>query len=113
MSIGGRIIAASQDRRVGPKLPQIERWYRMLQQHREAYQTHIMIPFGELRGRLDCEMPAHRLLGFRTPHDRGAKMKSGKCRSVSEAPQVFRTAIAAQPCGVQLLKPCYRPSPGQ
>ena len=35
-----------------PKLPQVERWYRTLQQ-REAYRTHIMIPFGELLGRLD------------------------------------------------------------
>jgi len=35
-----------------PKLPQVERWYRTLQA-REAYRTHIMIPFGELRGRLD------------------------------------------------------------
>ena len=35
-----------------PKLPQVERWYRTLQQ-REGYRTHIMIPFGELRGRLD------------------------------------------------------------
>ena len=34
------------------KLPQVERWYRTLQQ-RQAYRTHIMIPFGELRGRLD------------------------------------------------------------
>ena len=35
-----------------PPLPQVERWYRALQQ-RGAYRTHIMIPFGELRGRLD------------------------------------------------------------
>jgi glutathione S-transferase len=35
-----------------PKLPQVERWYRT-QQEREAYRTHIMIPFGELFGRLD------------------------------------------------------------
>ena len=35
-----------------PSLPQVERWYRTLQQ-REAYRAHIMIPFGELRGRLD------------------------------------------------------------
>jgi glutathione S-transferase len=33
-------------------LLQVERWYRTLQE-REAYRTHIMIPFGELRGRLD------------------------------------------------------------
>jgi hypothetical protein len=35
-----------------PNLPQVERWYRTLQE-RQAYRTHIMIPFGELRGRLD------------------------------------------------------------
>ena len=35
-----------------PSLPQVERWYRTLQQ-REAFRTHIMIPFGELFGRLD------------------------------------------------------------
>lgn len=35
-----------------PQLPQVERWYRTLQQ-REAFREHVMIPFGELRGRLD------------------------------------------------------------
>jgi len=35
-----------------PQLPAMERWYRTLQQ-REAFRQHIMIPFGELRGRLD------------------------------------------------------------
>ena len=35
-----------------PKLPQVERWYRTLQE-RQAFRTHIMIPFGELFGRLD------------------------------------------------------------
>ena len=35
-----------------PKLAQVERWYRTLRQ-REAFRTHVMIPFGELRGRLD------------------------------------------------------------
>ena len=35
-----------------PSLPQVERWYRTLQQ-REAFRTHIKIPFGELFGRLD------------------------------------------------------------
>jgi glutathione S-transferase len=35
-----------------PPLPQVERWYRTLQ-GRAAYTTHVMIPFGELRGRLD------------------------------------------------------------
>jgi glutathione S-transferase len=34
-----------------PSLPQVERWYRTLQQHR-AYRQHVMIPFEELRGRL-------------------------------------------------------------
>ena len=35
-----------------PHLAQVERWYRTLQQ-RQAFRTHVMIPFGELRGRLD------------------------------------------------------------
>ena len=35
-----------------PPLPQVERWYRALQQ-RPAFAEHVMIPFGELRGRLD------------------------------------------------------------
>jgi glutathione S-transferase len=35
-----------------PQLPRVERWYQALQQ-RGAYQTHVMIPFGELYGRLD------------------------------------------------------------
>ena len=35
-----------------PKLPQVERWYRALQA-RPAYREHVMIPFGELHGRLD------------------------------------------------------------
>lgn len=35
-----------------PSLPQIERWYRTLQQ-RAAFAEHVMIPFGELRGRPD------------------------------------------------------------
>jgi glutathione S-transferase len=34
-----------------PALPQVERWYRTLQQ-RAAYREHVMIPFEELRGRL-------------------------------------------------------------
>ena len=34
-----------------PKLPNVERWYRTLRE-RDAYRQHIMIPFGELRGRL-------------------------------------------------------------
>jgi glutathione S-transferase len=33
-----------------PQLAQVERWYRTLRE-REAFRTHIMIPFGELRGR--------------------------------------------------------------
>jgi glutathione S-transferase len=33
-------------------LPQIERWYRTLQQ-RAVPAKHVMIPFGELRGRPD------------------------------------------------------------
>jgi glutathione S-transferase len=35
-----------------PQLAQVERWYRALGE-REAFRTHVMIPFGELRGRLD------------------------------------------------------------
>jgi glutathione S-transferase len=35
-----------------PLLPQVERWYRNLQQ-RPAFGEHVMVPFGELRGRLD------------------------------------------------------------
>jgi len=34
-----------------PPLPHVERWYRTLQQ-RAAFRTHVMIPFGELCGRL-------------------------------------------------------------
>jgi len=34
-----------------PPLPHVERWYRTLQQ-RAAFRTHVMIPFGDLRGRL-------------------------------------------------------------
>jgi glutathione S-transferase len=34
-----------------PQLAGVERWYRALRE-REAFRTHIMIPFGELRGRL-------------------------------------------------------------
>jgi glutathione S-transferase len=34
-----------------PPLPQVERWYRTLQQ-RPAFRDHVMIPFEELRGRL-------------------------------------------------------------
>jgi len=35
-----------------PRLRQVERWYRALAQ-RPAFREHVMIPFGELRGRLD------------------------------------------------------------
>lgn len=35
-----------------PALPAVERWYQRLQQ-RPAFRTHVMIPFEELRGRLD------------------------------------------------------------
>jgi glutathione S-transferase len=35
-----------------PPLPQVERWYRTLQQ-RKAFCEHVMVPFDELRGRLD------------------------------------------------------------
>jgi glutathione S-transferase len=35
-----------------PSLPNVEVWYRRLQ-NRPAYRTHVMVPFGELRGRLN------------------------------------------------------------
>jgi glutathione S-transferase len=35
-----------------PKLPNVGAWYRRLQE-RPAYREHVMLPFGELRGRLD------------------------------------------------------------
>jgi glutathione S-transferase len=34
-----------------PSLPNVDAWYRRLQD-RAAYCTHVMVPFGELRGRL-------------------------------------------------------------
>jgi len=34
-----------------PPLPNVERWYATLQTHR-AYREHVMVPFGELYGRL-------------------------------------------------------------
>jgi glutathione S-transferase len=35
-----------------PDLPHVAAWYERLQQ-RPAYRAHVMIPFGELRGRLE------------------------------------------------------------
>ena len=35
-----------------PDLPNVSAWYRRLQE-RPAYREHVMLPFGELRGRLD------------------------------------------------------------
>jgi glutathione S-transferase len=35
-----------------PPLPRVERWYRTLRQ-RSAFREHVVIPFEELRGRLD------------------------------------------------------------
>lgn len=35
-----------------PSVPNVQGWYRRLQA-RPAYRTHVMIPFDELRGRLD------------------------------------------------------------
>jgi glutathione S-transferase len=35
-----------------PSVPNVEGWYRRLQD-RPAYREHIMVPFGELYGRLD------------------------------------------------------------
>lgn len=35
-----------------PHMPNLEAWYKRLQQ-RPAYREHVMVPFAELRGRLD------------------------------------------------------------
>jgi glutathione S-transferase len=35
-----------------PSVPNVKAWYRRLQE-RPAYREHIMVPFGELYGRLD------------------------------------------------------------
>ena len=35
-----------------PEVPNVTAWYQRLQQ-RSAYREHVMIPFAELRGRLD------------------------------------------------------------
>lgn len=35
-----------------PSVPNVEAWYRRLQE-RPAYRAHVMVPFGELYGRLD------------------------------------------------------------
>jgi glutathione S-transferase len=35
-----------------PSVPNVVAWYRRLQEHR-AYREHVMVPFGELYGRLD------------------------------------------------------------
>lgn len=35
-----------------PNIPNVEAWYRRLQE-RDAYRSHVMVPFEELRGRLD------------------------------------------------------------
>jgi glutathione S-transferase len=35
-----------------PSVPNVEGWYGRLQ-GRSAYRAHVMVPFGELRGRLD------------------------------------------------------------
>jgi glutathione S-transferase len=35
-----------------PSVPNVEAWYRRLQD-RSPYRMHVMIPFDELRGRLD------------------------------------------------------------
>lgn len=34
-----------------PDLPNVEAWYMRLQE-RESYRTHVMVPFGELKGKL-------------------------------------------------------------
>jgi glutathione S-transferase len=35
-----------------PSIPNVETWYRRLQE-RPAYEVHVMVPFAQLRGRLD------------------------------------------------------------
>jgi glutathione S-transferase len=35
-----------------PDLPNVNAWYARLQE-RPAYRQHVMVPFGELAGRLD------------------------------------------------------------
>jgi len=35
-----------------PSVPNVEAWYRRLREH-PAYREHVMVPFDELRGRLD------------------------------------------------------------
>jgi glutathione S-transferase len=35
-----------------PSVPHVEAWYDRLQEH-PAYHEHVMVPFTELRGRLD------------------------------------------------------------
>jgi glutathione S-transferase len=35
-----------------PSVPNVQAWYRRLQE-RHAYREHVMVPFGELHGRLD------------------------------------------------------------
>jgi glutathione S-transferase len=35
-----------------PTIPNVEAWYRRLQEH-PAYRDNVMVPFDELRGRLD------------------------------------------------------------
>jgi glutathione S-transferase len=36
-----------------PSVPHVEAWYRRLQERSAADREHIMVPFGELYGRLD------------------------------------------------------------
>jgi glutathione S-transferase len=36
-----------------PRIPNVEAWYRRLQE-RAAYREHVMVPFGDLQGRLSC-----------------------------------------------------------
>jgi len=52
LNIRGRRCIGTSSWRSNGRRWQIERWYCALQQ-RDAYRTHIMIPLGELRGRLD------------------------------------------------------------
>jgi glutathione S-transferase len=41
-----------RDKNVESPVAEVERWYHQLQQ-RAPFREHVMIPFAELRGRLD------------------------------------------------------------
>lgn len=45
-------LAMNPHGKVHPPLPHVRAWYDQLQA-RPAYRQHVMVPFGELRGRLE------------------------------------------------------------